>query len=129
MPLRRLSSRNRKVIKKRWSTGDFSEPQAVPPAQTTPSPDDELYLSKETQARHIDFLDPSIIGEILDLFTHCKEQTHTRFLSTLVYMVLRHFRHSWREIDEFLKQIGAMTAETCHKWSYVLRNNDFDEFT
>ncbi|CAF1537313.1 unnamed protein product, partial [Didymodactylos carnosus] len=43
-------------------------------------------------------------------------------------MTLRRFGHSWRSIDGFLKDIGAMTAKTSHKWADVLINQDFDEF-
>ncbi|CAF1331466.1 unnamed protein product [Didymodactylos carnosus] len=44
-------------------------------------------------------------------------------------MSLRHLGHSWREVEAFLSKIGGMTARTSHKWSNIVVNNDFDEFT
>ncbi|CAF4313817.1 unnamed protein product [Didymodactylos carnosus] len=77
----------------------------------------------------INFEDPSVLNDISDLFSFCKQQINTRFISTLVYMSLRHFGHSWRETDDFMKEIGAMTAKTSNKWAHVLVNSDLDEFT
>ncbi|CAF3320260.1 unnamed protein product [Rotaria socialis] len=59
----------------------------------------------------------------------CKEQINTRFISVLIYMSLRHFGHSWRDVESFLTSIGGMTNKTCHKWTNILVSKYFDEFT
>ncbi|CAF4910182.1 unnamed protein product, partial [Rotaria sp. Silwood2] len=33
----------------------------------------------------------------------------------LMYMSLRHFGHTWRDIDAFLGTIDGMTATSAHK--------------
>ncbi|CAF2893742.1 unnamed protein product [Rotaria sp. Silwood2] len=44
-------------------------------------------------------------------------------------MSLRHLGHSSRDVESFLTSIGGMTIKTCHKWTNILVNKDFDEFT
>ncbi|CAF3672010.1 unnamed protein product [Rotaria socialis] len=44
-------------------------------------------------------------------------------------MSLRHLGHRWRDVDSFLTSIGGTTKKTCHKWTNILVNKDFDEFT
>ncbi|CAF3376878.1 unnamed protein product, partial [Rotaria sp. Silwood2] len=91
--------------------------------------EEDVTIKIDDDIDHINFEDPSILNDISDLFSFCKQQINTRFISTLVYMSLRHFGHSWRETDNFMKEIGAMTAETSKKWAHVLVNSDLDEFT
>ncbi|CAF2060684.1 unnamed protein product [Rotaria magnacalcarata] len=59
----------------------------------------------------------------------CKEQINTRFISVLIYMSLRHFGHSWKDVESFLTSIDGMTNKACHKWTNILVNKYFDEFT
>ena len=35
---------------------------------------------------------------------------------------------SWRKVDIFLKQLGALSAETCNRWSEIFIQGDLDEF-
>ena len=44
-------------------------------------------------------------------------------------MTLRRFGHSWRDIDVYLCEIGAMTSKTAHKWSNIFIDEDLDAFT
>ena len=70
-------------------------------------------------------IDASDIG---DLFEILKNQTSIRSLSILVYLSLTYFGVSWRKVDIFLKQLGALSAETCNRWSEVFIQGDLDEF-
>ncbi|CAF4175324.1 unnamed protein product [Rotaria magnacalcarata] len=40
-----------------------------------------------------------------------------------------HLGHTRRDVDYFLTSIGGMTIKTCHTWTNILVNKDFDEFT
>ncbi|CAF1580274.1 unnamed protein product, partial [Didymodactylos carnosus] len=86
-------------------------------------------LDIDKEMNRIDFNDDSILTDIADLFAYCSTQVHTKFVTTLLYMALRRLGVTWRKIEPFLKAIGAMTAETAHKWVDVLINEDFDVFT
>ncbi|CAF3741136.1 unnamed protein product [Rotaria socialis] len=77
----------------------------------------------------IDFSNESVLNDISDLFSFCKEQINTRFTSVLIYISLRHFSHSWRGVESFLTSIGGMTIKTRHTWTNILVNKDIDEFT
>ncbi|CAF1264647.1 unnamed protein product, partial [Rotaria magnacalcarata] len=44
-------------------------------------------------------------------------------------MSLRHFGHSWKDVESFLTSIDGMTNKACHKWTNILVNKYFDEFT
>ncbi|CAF2077709.1 unnamed protein product [Rotaria magnacalcarata] len=46
-----------------------------------------------------------------------------------IYMSLQHLGHTRRDVDYFLTSIGGMTIKTCHTWTNILVNKDFDEFT
>ncbi|CAF2065639.1 unnamed protein product, partial [Rotaria magnacalcarata] len=63
-----------------------------------------------------------------ELFELCKSKCAIKYLSFLLYMTLRKFSVSWRHSDIFLKEIGAMAAESAHKWAEVFISGDLDEF-
>jgi hypothetical protein len=69
-----------------------------------------------------------VLNDISDLFSFRKERINTRFSSVLIYMSLRHFGRSWRDVESFLISIRGMTARTSHKWANILVTKDFDEF-
>ena len=48
-----------------------------------------------------------MLDHIGDIFELCLNQCNFKSLSTLVYMILRHFQLSWRSIEEFMLKIGA----------------------
>ncbi|CAF1530081.1 unnamed protein product [Adineta ricciae] len=63
-------------------------------------------------------------GNLLEII---KQETSLRSLSMLVFLSLMYFGIPRREIDSFSKDIGALTAETCHKSSANLIEQDLDE--
>ncbi|CAF4025243.1 unnamed protein product [Rotaria sp. Silwood2] len=67
--------------------------------------------------------------DIGDLAEICKLKCDTKYLSTLVYMSLRFFDVKWKAVDEFLKNIGLMTAESSHKWATVFITGDYEELS
>ena len=44
-------------------------------------------------------------------------------------MLLRCFNIKSEDVDEFLKNIGFMTAETSHKWATLFVKGDYEEFS
>ena len=48
-------------------------------------------------------------------------------ISLLLYMTLRYFSISWREIDSFLQQIGGTRCVTAHKWAKIYLTGDLIE--
>ena len=111
------------AIQRRWSIAcseDFSDIVAH---------DDEYIIGEDdVDNERIDFSKKLIMDDINDLFSFCKQNLDTRYLSVLLYISLRHFGHSWRNIASFLLRIGGITARTAHGWSNILINGDFDEF-
>ena len=75
----------------------------------------------------IDYTEKEMILEISDIFSLCKERCNPRFLSTMVYIILKHFKVSFHDADAFLSSIGAMIAKTCRKWTQTFLY-DFDGF-
>ena len=69
-----------------------------------------------------------MFDHIVDIFELCLNQCNFKSLSTLVYMILRHFQLSWRSIEEFMLKIGAMLCMTANKWAKVFTDGDFDLF-
>ena len=68
------------------------------------------------------------VSDMGDLFEIVKNQASVRSLSVLVYLSLTYFGVTWRKVDIFLKQLGALSAETCKRWSKVFIQDDLDEF-
>ena len=122
--VKKQRNHNRELARRRWSKESISQKSAKS------SSEDEKYLIKpDDDVDFIDFSNNSVLNDIDDLFSFCKRKINTRFISVRVYMSLRHFGHSWRDIDAFLRRIGGMTATSAHRWSIILVNKDFDEFT
>ena len=44
-------------------------------------------------------------------------------------MSLHFFNIKWQDVDDFLKDIGLMTAQTSHKWATVFVKGDYEEFS
>ncbi|CAF2953096.1 unnamed protein product [Rotaria sp. Silwood2] len=97
--------------------------------ETFSSEEEKIFINPDADIDHINFANEAVLNDISDLFSFCKEQINTRFISVLIYMSLRHLGHSWRDVESFLTSIGGMTIKTCHKWTNILVNKDFDEFT
>jgi len=125
MPQRsKRRSQSAAAIRSRWAKKNIDGPDDVfYPESVIDVPD-----SNEDNKQK-DFLKNKInILDIGNLFEVIKQQTSLRSLSTLVYLSLMYFRISWREIDSFLKDIGALTAKTCNKWSTDLIEQDLNNF-
>ena len=43
-------------------------------------------------------------------------------------MVLRHFGHTWRDMDALLHNIGGIQCKIAHKWAETFLTGDFDAF-
>ena len=53
----------------------------------------------------------------------------TKYIGVLLYMSLHFLNTTWKEIDEYLKDVGLMNGESCHKWATVFINGDYEEFS
>jgi hypothetical protein len=113
-------SQSRRVALKRLSNESCENQK---PQQS--SSEDEDFV--DTKDDSINFTEKDMLFEISDVYSLCKEQCNPRFLSTMVYMILKHFDISFRHADAFLSSIGGMTAKTCHKWTETFLK-DFGEF-
>ena len=75
-----------------------------------------------------DFSEKFDLNDIGDLLELCQQQGTLKNISLLIYMTLRYFSISWREIDNFLQQIGGTRCETAHKWAKIYLTDDLIEF-
>ena len=81
-----------------------------------------IVMMKEIFRKKFDLND---IGDLLELY---QQQGTLKNISLLIYMALRYFSISWREIDNFLQQIGGTRCETAHKWAKIYLTDDLIEF-
>lgn len=79
-------------------------------------------------ANYLNFKDTIQLCDIADIFELCKNQCNIRYLTVLVYLILRRFNISFQETNTFLKDIGGLTGEVAHKWSKLFTQGKFDEF-
>ena len=86
--------------------------------------DEEQDLKKElheTEAKEFDYTTEEALEIIGELYALCAETVSIRYLSTLLYMTIRHVKLSWRDTESKLKVIGTMSIKSCYKWSQVTR--------
>ncbi|CAF4615510.1 unnamed protein product, partial [Didymodactylos carnosus] len=83
----------------------------------------------DIDAEELNFNDKILLNDIGDLAEMCKLKCETKYLSTLVYMSLRFFDIKRENVDEYLKSIGFMSAQTSHKWAKVFSKGDYEEFS
>ncbi|CAF4141033.1 unnamed protein product, partial [Rotaria sp. Silwood2] len=76
----------------------------------------------------MDFKDKMDLPSIGDVFELCKRGCGSRKLSVLLYMVLRHFGHTWRAIDALLHDIDGNQCRVAHKWTKSFLTGDFNAF-
>ncbi|CAF4362204.1 unnamed protein product, partial [Rotaria sordida] len=50
---------------------------------------------------NINWTDKNLLHHIGDIFELCINQCNLKLLSTLLFMILRHFNFTWRDIDNF----------------------------
>jgi hypothetical protein len=88
------------------------------PKSPSPSSDEEEQDGyAEDSGKSVDFTNKSMLDNVGDLFGLCKEEYGSKNVSVLIYMVLRHLNIPWRDTEEFLKNIDAMSIDSCHKCS------------
>jgi hypothetical protein len=75
-----------------------------------------------------DILETLDLNDIGDLLALCQQQGSLKNISLLLYMTLRHFNISCRDIDNFLQQIGGTCRKTAHKWAKIYLTGDLVEF-
>ncbi|CAF1291834.1 unnamed protein product, partial [Didymodactylos carnosus] len=95
--------------------------------QMCDSSDDEYRMDIDDE--ELNFKDKLLLTDISDLAEMCKSKCDIKYLSTLLYMLLRFFNIKWEDVDEYLKSIGFMTAKTSHKWATVFIEGDYEEFS
>ncbi|CAF1431798.1 unnamed protein product [Didymodactylos carnosus] len=91
------------------------------------SSDDEYQMDIDDE--ELSFKDKLLVTDISDLTEMCKSKCDTKYLSTLLYMSLRFFKIKREHVDEYLKSISFMTAETSDKWATVFIKGDYEEFS
>ncbi|CAF1284210.1 unnamed protein product [Rotaria sp. Silwood1] len=121
-PPTKRKAHSKAVSIKRWSTENFQATTTQPPDSSTSEEED--YSSSEP----IKFTEKKILSDIGDLFTLCTQEGNRKYLSTMIYMLLRHLGYSWRETDEILDTTGSTKCETAHKYADLYLNGDFEEF-
>ena len=97
--------------------------------------DSTITMKMEMQKQEDDEIDGELefrmnldVASISEIFELCKRECGSRKVSVLIYMILRHLGHSWRQIDDILHSIGANQCKIAHKWAVTFLNGDFDEF-
>ena len=101
--------------------------------KTTDESSDESTFSMNTSDEdeglsQLNFQDMLQLYSIGDLFELCKDQCNIRYLSALIYLILRRFDISFEDTDALLKEIGVLTAQVAHKWSIRFMDGEFDEY-
>ena len=114
------SSHSQIAIARRWSITRVSD--------ASDSSGDEYHMDIGDHPE-LSFNEKILLTDIGDLAEMCKSKCGTKYLSTLLYMSLRYFNIKWEDVDEYLKSIGFMTAQTSHKWATVFIKGDYEEFS
>ncbi|CAF3154222.1 unnamed protein product [Rotaria sp. Silwood2] len=112
-------SKGQNAVGRRWSSVQVSS--------SNESSNEEY--SMDIDDKELPFNEKLFLIDIGDLAEMCKSKCDTKYLSTLLYMSLRYFNIKWEDVNEFLKNIGFMTAETSHKWATVFIKGDYEEFS
>jgi len=89
--------------------------------------DDEYEMDIDDE--DLNFKNKLSIIDIGDVAEMCMSTCDTKCLGTLLYMSLRFFDVKWEDADEFLKNIGLMTAQTSHKWAEMFIKGNYEEFS
>ena len=114
---RRTQSRNASA--RRWKNATIPSPPDIP--------DEEYHADVENL--ELSFMQKLTLSNIQDLVEMCRLKWSTKYISVLLYMSLRYFKIQWKDIDEYLRSIGFMTAETSHKWADIFLDGDHKEFS
>jgi hypothetical protein len=71
---------------------------------------EERYNADEGEG--FDLTVKEMLDDISNLYSLRAESVNNKYLSTLMYVTLRHVGYSWRQVDSFLSSVGEMTART-----------------
>lgn len=117
--LSKRRSKGQNAVGRRWASVQVS----------SSSESSNKEYSMDIDDKELPFNEKLFLTDIGDLAEMCKSKCDKKYLSTLLYMSLRFFDIKWEDVDEFLKNIGFMTAETSHKWATVFVKGDYEEFS
>ena len=113
--------------KSQLQTARASRTSNITTSDSSESSEDEYRMDVDDE--EVNFQEKLLETDIGDLAEMCKSKCDTKYLSTLLYMSLRFFNIKWDAVDDFLKNIGLMTARTCHKWATVFIKGDYEDFS
>jgi hypothetical protein len=119
----RRTTQSRSASARRWKNATIPSPPDFP--------NDDYHVDVDVNVDNLklNFMEKLTLPNIEDLAEMCRLKCNTKYLSVLLYMSLRYFKIKWNDIDEYLKSIGFMTAETSHKWADIFLDGDHKEFT
>ena len=95
---------------------------------STESDEEEMRTNEDLFSMPKNFNDQVTLNDISDVFEICKNNCSYKFISALLCMSLRHFKIIWQDCDLFMKEIGALSSQTCQKWTDIFISGDFDQF-
>ncbi|CAM4826806.1 unnamed protein product, partial [Rotaria magnacalcarata] len=114
-------------LNKRRSKGQHAVTHRWPSVQASSSSEstNEEY-KMDIDNKELAFNERIFLTDIDDLAKMWKSKCDTKYLSTLLYMSLRFFHIKWEDVNEFLKNVGFMTAESSHKWATTFIKGDYE---
>ncbi|CAF1270301.1 unnamed protein product, partial [Didymodactylos carnosus] len=87
-----------------------------------------MEVDQNEDKKPLNFKDKVMLNDISDLFELCQSKCLTKYITCLLYMAMRHLGLKWNDCHNFMKEIGALTSQTAHKWTSIFIHGDFDEF-
>ncbi|CAF2979804.1 unnamed protein product, partial [Rotaria sp. Silwood2] len=126
LPRRRSHSRNVQISLRRLGLLDKTVDHSN--ESSTESDEEEMKMNEDSFDMSTNFNDQVTLNDISDIFEICKNNCSYKFISVLLYMSLRHFKITWRDCDLFMKEIGALSSQTCQNWTDIFISGDFDQF-
>ena len=95
---------------------------------STESDEEEMRINEDPFDMSKNFNDQVALNDISDVFEICENNSSYKFISVLLYMSLRHCKITWLDCDLFMKEIGALSSQTCQKRTDIFILGDFDQF-
>lgn len=126
LPRRRSHSRSIQLSMRRLRVLDNSADHSS--ESSIDSDEENMKLNEHLSNTSALINDNVTLNDISDIFELCKNNCNYKFISVLLYMSLKHFNITWRDCDFFLKEIGALSAQTCQKWVDIFMSEDLDQF-
>ena len=81
--------------------------------QDQSSTDDEEHYNAD-RYKTFDVTNKEMLHHNGDIYSQCKETCNPKYLSVLLYMSCCHIDPSWRQNDNFLKNVEAMSIISSH---------------